>query len=190
MLHTEDISNLVDLLCKLKINIEQYLLCMMIKDRRFNEAYRYVHEIGVFKMEDLLDLEEKGYIYNFQNGKPDFQYCMITDKFLEVVYNNNIESPGEELWDIYPNFIRVDNKKLIAKNTNKDKFCMDYSRKYGMYVEVHKKIMEITQWGKEKGLIQCGIQKYLETEQWNALISEKKQENNKPKNALPSQREF
>lgn len=186
MISSDNISYMIDTLVKLDINIEQFLFCIILKDRREHELYRYTDKIKHFSEEDIQDLIEKGYIYCYNDHNATFDQYTLTDKFSELVYTLDIDQPGEELWDSYPTFITVgSNTKTIARNYNKNEFVREYYKKYGRFKVIHDEIIKLTIYGRKKGLINCGIQKYLAEERWIAI----KEDYEANKNAsLPSNR--
>lgn len=185
MLNTNEITLLVDLLAELEISVEQYLFCMMVKDNRTAEMYKYTEKVKYFLPKDLDDLEEKGYINCYDKSSRTFDTYNIEEKFVSLVQNLDPVQPGEELWDAYPTFIKVgDNNRTVAKNYNKDKFIKEYFMKHGMHKNKHAMIMELTKYARNKGMINCGIQRYLEEERWLAIKDDYKRSNA----VLPSQR--
>lgn len=189
MFSTQQITDAVDICVDLNINIEQYFFCMMLKDNRVHELYRYITEArseGLPKS-DLLDLEEKGYVICYDNSDPTPDNYTVTDEFIEKVYNIRPKQSGEEAWDAYPRFIRVDGKKFSARTANKEQWIDTYARRYGRFVQKHKKIMSAIKYGRENKLITCGIQKFLDSELWDSLIVDMK-EAKKPRIA-PAHRE-
>lgn len=174
MLSTEQITDLINILARLNINVEQYMFCMILKDNRIHELYRYVNEISPFREEDLQDLEDKGYIAKFAKDSTTSDNFMVTDKFTSSIYNLDPSQPGEDLLDLYPSFVNVEGKRYPAKNVIKEDFLKEYYRKYGRYIGKHKEILELTKYGISKGLINMGLKKYIDSEFWESIKRDRK----------------
>lgn len=185
MLEEDNIIVFIDLLKDLKINLTQYFFCKLLLHNKLEELYMYIEEIETIPNEYIIELEELGYIVCWNPSSRTLDTFSITEKFESLIYRYDPDVPGMELWDIYPVRIRVRDKPVFAKQTNRDKFLKDYYVKYGKHVKLHKEIMSLTEYAVKNNLIQCGIQKYLESEGWNSIrLAKKSAPNARPADKL------
>lgn len=205
MFNLTEIRRVVNICTELQITAEQLMFCIMVQENRVQEMYRYTHEINFdrtleriypkklikevretypqfaptlfpYSLTMIEDLIEKGYLKRYKEDDGDLvDNFIVLDKFNTKVFNSFPEESGKEVWDAYPEFIRVDGKKLAAKSCSKDEWVIEYARKYGRYKNQHKKIMEAVKYGRESQLITWGIKKFMEAELWDYLLAAQKE---------------
>ena len=54
----------VDFLCKHNISPDQFLFLYIIYENDYASLYKYVHQNGGFDLDELGDLEDRGYLVN------------------------------------------------------------------------------------------------------------------------------
>lgn len=202
MLNFNDVNEYFDFLCKHKLTPEQfaflYTLVLDEKDeqglfvfhadvkgnvmRASANIYRYASALGGWKVNEIKDLEERDFIRNFNRSQGSTTESIpdnfeVNDSFKKLL----IEPPlkvGEELWREYPDFIVVNGKNVRAKTCDKDYIIKKYHRIIQGSLKRHKKVMETLRQDKSNHAINMGIQKYVESRQWEATmnLAEEKQQ--------------
>lgn len=79
---------------------------------------------------------------------------------------------GKEFFDAYPPFININGKMCSIKNFTKahifslEDFCIFYAKSIKSSPELHQRIMEAVEFGKEKNLINYSILEFLASQKW------------------------
>ena len=116
------INEIIDTCVKRKISPNQLLYLYSMYKGKWADIYKYLMEVKCLSYEDLQYLEEEGYIINWKNNKTKelkwehssldyFDKFEVTDKFKRLLFIDSTEA-GEELFEIYPKFVTVGDKKV------------------------------------------------------------------------------
>lgn len=152
--------------------------------------YRFIEEHGGFKLKELEELEERGYLKNSDpTGK---SYTMdkfsVTDEFISMIHANNPADLFEEFVSLYPNFLFINAKKIPTKGCNMEELEKRYVKLIEKNLPLHKCIIESVEWGKQYGYLNTGILKFFESRAWETIQSEMRY--SVQNGTLPSDNEF
>lgn len=174
----------VDFLVKHEITFEQYALCYMLHEdkyeiningqRRYTQSgpaianvYKYSQSIGKWDKKALNDLVEKGILKRLGNrNSPDM--LEVTDKFAKLMFADM--SDFEQLFDLYPSHLDFGPGKAkgILKACNKEE--VEKSYKIAVRTKAkHKYIMDITRWAKKHNMLNLSFEKYVKGRYWEVL---------------------
>ena len=169
-----DINEYVDFLCKSQIDPNQFLICWLIYNKDRKNSYKYISELKRFKVEDILELEKKGYLANVKSRSDssntlELDDYITTQKFDDFVIIDKVEI-GEEFWNFYLKWIWINGSKVSAKSCDKDEFIENYAKKIKNNKKKHLKIMEIYERYKKENLYaDMKIDKFIGSEHWENL---------------------
>lgn len=169
------LDDYVSFLCKHNMSGDQFLFCCLIYERKFNLLYKILNERNGFDIDELSDLEDRGYLLN-KNRDGEFQTDMyeITDKFLNEIYRNE-DVMWKEVIDTYPMWIYIEGKRVSAQSTDLDALKEVYLKKIKRAGGTHKKIVDLIEYAKSNDLIEMGIDKWVRGEQWKPIEKIKKE---------------
>jgi hypothetical protein len=197
MLNFDDINEYFDFLCKHQLTHEQfafmYTLVLDKKDKYGNyyldynskhrpkhtsaNVYKYADQVRRWNPTDIDNLVERGLIYDYNDQTGDGQRESYPDRMeVSQTFAELLVAPshvlGQDLWDNYPNFIYVDEKKVRAKTCDKDELIEKYNNIINGSKKQHKKVMEALDYDKKRNGITMGIEKYVKSRQWEATLEE------------------
>jgi hypothetical protein len=160
----------VDVLSKSGLSPNQYLFAYLIHKGNFPLMYRYVREVGRFKLEDIQTVLEKGYIIDVNKDRGDRtetfpDHYIPTSSFKELMINET-EDDVEELWEIYPPFILINGNKAPGKSTDISVLAKPYSVAIKGSPDKHQEVKEILEWAIEKKVISMGFEKFILGRGW------------------------
>ncbi len=168
----DNIDKYVELLCDLEISEHQFLILFLISNKDEKNIIRYKNTFKSFKIDELLDLIDRGYIEDFgivRDNKQSFNIYdfLVTDKFKEVVTIDK-DDAIEELLSVYPKWFEIKGIKVPAINygDNVTKMYHDVIKNNRIK---HQKIVSITKEYHEKftkGLAQKKIEDYISGRMW------------------------
>lgn len=109
------------------------------------------------------------------------------DSFIKKYFKLSLEC-GQELFDTYPTFLKMDNGKLIpAKNiasrvvfNSLEAFFLTYAKSIRFDRELHEEIIQSLEYAKENNIIQYGVVEYVISRKWEDHIKIMKENNNGP----------
>lgn len=187
-----DLDNVIEICISKGLKIEQFLFMYFLKKRKLQEykgddtrdpMYRYINarfkqygpDAIPFIIEDVEEIEQKGYLENFNppNGPILPDMFMITPKANSIFAT---EDMGKQLWENYPAIIKLKDKgtSFVAKaGEDPDVLVVKYLNKIGHSVDKHKFVMK--QLDKYKKLIEKGkvngykISDFVKYEIWNTI---------------------
>lgn len=168
------IREFVDLLCKLKISPNQFLICMLIHERDMAATIKYYEEnqVNRFSHKDIDELLERGLLLRITKDEKHYNLdqFIVTDLFSREFLIDN-DDAGEEFWNAYPSWIHMNNKKVSAKSCDKDDLIEKYAKKIKGSVKRHRDIMAVLEKYAEEnnGQATMGIDKFVGSEQWTIL---------------------
>lgn len=123
----------------------------------------------------LLSLQEKGIInksYKIPEKGATFNPRDVD--FNKVFLKSYIQHSGDmgmELFMNYPSFVNINGRQCSLKNISKlfnsmDDFCFAYGKVIKFNPEMHTKIMQLLEFGKENNLIHYGISEFVISLKW------------------------
>lgn len=176
---------------KFNITPNQFFVLYAVYKKDWDNLYRYVNNVsnkmneegkkitGFNVEEELFPLVEKGYLDNIFNKGHSFEVIdlMVTPHFADAIFIDT-EQAGQELYDSFPQWINVNGGKQVAKKGGdingvyfgKDQMLELYAKKIGNDRELHSKIIEATERGKEQGLINFTLRSYIYDEMWTSYM--------------------
>lgn len=168
------IREFVDLLCKLGISPNQFLICMLIHEKDVAGTIKYYEENkrNRFAVLDIDWLLNNGFLLRI-NKKNETEYeldeFIITAKFSEEFLVD--ESDGEEFWNAYPSWLFFDNSRKPAKVADKDDLIEEYLRKINHSKKKHLAIMKVLEKYVQdnKGFAAMNIKNFVGSQHWEQL---------------------
>jgi hypothetical protein len=169
-----------DFLVEHQMSIEQYMTCYILREDKERKAgskgylpmvtlYKYTEKIKPLDKDEMQDLIDRGYLV--QKGDklvPDM--LEVTGKFKQEIFNS--WTNFEQLFEIYPNRIDLGPGKGSASLKSLDRPMEEMGKYYASVVRTktkHQRILKITEWAKNNGLINMGIQKFVYQRFWRQL---------------------
>lgn len=168
-----DTEKLIDFLAKHKITFGQFIFCYLHYTKDFDSIYKYVNEVRPWTSEEIRDLEKRKMMRNLNQGESDdfSDMYVIEDWFLKEIFIGT-EQAGRELWDEYPPFFSMDGRRVPARSCNYDVLIKTYIRRIKNRKDIHENIMKVLRQAKKEDRISMGIEKWVSSAQWEALLLE------------------
>jgi hypothetical protein len=140
-------------------------------------VYKYADQVRRWNPTDIDNLVERGLIYDYNDQTGDGQKESYPDRMeVSQTFAELLAAPshvlGQDLWDNYPNFIYVDEKKVRAKTCDKDELIEKYNSIINGSKKQHKKVMQALDYDRKRNGITMGIEKYVKSRQWEATLEE------------------
>ena len=174
----------VNFLVKHRLTFEQYALCYMLHEDRYQvnkkgqrvyleagpaiaNVYKYSKGVRKWAKDEVEDLIQRGYLRrNGDRNSPDL--LDVTDKFSKAVFRMN--SDFEELFRIYPEECQKDrySPRLILKACNR----AEVARMYKNLVrtrEKHLYIINVTLWARDQNMLVVPLKDYVKNKYWEVL---------------------
>lgn len=156
------------------ITEKEYVLLSTMYYRLFDEelpklikqyAEKYGEEINgkktMFGIDIKKRLVEKGMLY-----KDGINY-QLTDKFLDLFVVEIIA--GNELIDIYPSFITVNNVRIPLKTESRIELRKLYWQEIGGVRTEHTEVIKDVKYGVNHELLNMNIRKFIESNFWRDI---------------------
>lgn len=166
-------------LYKNKISPNQFTLCYMLSQVYNGKEtpsikpifYEFVANFPkCFSEEEANDLIERGYLVNLDtNGKLRLDMLQATDKFNKLWFMDTFVG-GEELWNLYPDWLYIKNTKVPAKSCSKDDVIGYYLKAINYNRKKHIMVLETLEKAIKDNMINSGIEKWVLSHQWEILI--------------------
>jgi hypothetical protein len=166
-----------EFLCKHKLTPNQFWLCYLIHLDDKDMMYEYLKNVGKFSKDDIKVLEQKGFIFNNNpedeagESKYAFKHFIATSTFKELIFVDSSEA-FQELWNSYPDYLNIENKRIPAKSVDYDALEKVYSKLLKNDLVLHKEIVSLVKSAVTNNKIQMGIEKFVKSRQWEALRNE------------------
>lgn len=132
--------------------------------------------------EILLSLQNKGVILKtvkLPDPKGDQPLKIDDVKLNKNFLKKYLRHSGEMFWELYnayPEVCEINGRLMSLRNTfgqggwsNIDEAASFYAQRIGFNAKTHKEIIQLVEDGKEKGLINSGLVKFLRGEEWRNL---------------------
>lgn len=88
----------------------------------------------------------------------------LGDDFLDIYID--VHTAGNEIWDLYPKFIVINEVNIPLTTMDKNLFRKIYIDKILYNRQEHKEVVKDINYGKVKNLINVGIDKFVNSEFW------------------------
>lgn len=192
----EDVHEFAEFLIEYDITADQFFCCVLLSseaegykglpDRQsaISKFYKYHNMVvkgkkhSIWKKEHMDELVEKGFLQRVR-PKEDldrpykYDNFEATEKFLDLVFEEQGSAMGkyEEFWSEYPaRYETQDGKNLNIKSVNKEMLFNEY--KSALNEEDHETIMKCLKLAKQKDEVNCRIDKWLQSHQWEVYLDE------------------
>ena len=167
-----DVERYVEFIAKNKLAQSQFLMLYCIYKKKYNAINIYKEEfpnpdgsmIGEILKEDLIS---RGFIKKVNNENKADSY-EVTDKFTHI-FVSDIFNAADEVWDIYPPFIKINGVNTPLTNMDKFRFTNLYGERIRYSQQEHKEVIEDIRFGRENNLIRTSIENFTRAEAWNSI---------------------
>ena len=135
------------------VNVTQYLFMFFLIDRSFHKPFhesyakRYIKRFEMFKLEDVTDLIERGFVEDYNTkGESRPEFYTVRDEVIQLI--KATEDQAEELWNTYPpTFELPGNVNFISRHAgvlgDKDNAKRVYLKKIKRSKRKHKFVIEM-----------------------------------------------
>jgi hypothetical protein len=172
-------SEIIQFCIRHRIKVEQYFFMWLLLRKDWNRPFteslaRQYLKIAKFTLEDISDLEERGFIINMNtppNTLPEFY--IVNDEIANEIFAG--ESAGEELWKAYPpQFPLSTGGYFVARaGLDKDEMINLYLKKINNSPSKHKFVLEQIQkykvMVKEGKLLGKKLFDFISEETWDTI---------------------
>lgn len=163
----------IEFITKHNLTQSQFLLLHLMYKKKFNliKKYRecYPTDNGSMIGKNLTkDLIDRGFLV-----KIDSSY-KLGDIFLDIYIDDY--TAGNEIWDLYPKFIIINEVNIPLTTMDKNLFRKIYIDKILYSREEHLEVVKDIEYGTEKELINLGIDKFINSEFWKVLREKRLQD--------------
>lgn len=175
-----EISRILNILTKYGLTADELLLVrltFLARDEEGHPEYfkQWYSNGGKEQLKTLFEsLQNKGIILKSYNPKGYVPNDIEFNKnFLKSWQKNSLEM-GEELFNEYPPYIRINGSYIPIKDVSKrfaslNDFFFFYSKEIGHDPEKHEEVMKILRWAKENGQCNISLLNFVISHQWQAL---------------------
>lgn len=146
------------------INLEQFMVLHLLVGKKLRTIKLYANIFpfrnGKFLTDDdKQDLINRGFLVPTDGG------FMVGKAFLSIYVDQF--TAGNEIWALYPGFVKSHKGVMYPLvSMSKQVFRISYWDAIGGSWEEHQEIIKDVQYAIDNGLINFGIQKFLESEYW------------------------
>lgn len=186
-----DLDRYADFLMKHTISPNQFLFLWLIMNGKYSLLYKYCEEIKSFSKNEIFQLVDKGFIEKPKEASGGALFAddfVVTKKFRSLVFAEDPEAMFQEFWNLYPNYLFINSKKVPTKGTNMEELEERYVKMIKDNLSLHNAIIASVEWGKQHGFLNTGILKFFESRAWDYIHQEMRE--CIEQGELPSQNEF
>ena len=173
-----DPIKLSKLLVHFDLTPNQFFAVYMVWKDRHEFLADVISRQEAFVVTDLQKLVRLGYFEpyepetNFSSGDMRFNIDLhelrVTPKFTQSLFIED-DVAGRELFDAYPQFILINNQRVVAKSCNKDEYMKRYGMKIGYDAVMHAGVLKSLEWAKTKNLVNFSIKNFIDGEMWDSF---------------------
>ncbi len=160
------IDKYVNFLIDNQITERQFLALYLIYSKRMDliELYkkRVTNGMKIIPPEELPSLIEKGFVKLNVDGN-----AVLTDKFKNIFVDKHIAT--EEIYEVYPTFVYSNGVQIPLSAMDRNVFANLYEIAIMGSREEHNEILLDIEYGKEKELLNIGIEKFLKSKHWLSI---------------------
>jgi len=182
----------IDFLCKHKLTLNQFAICLLIHKKDTATMIRINNEIGkignylipngvdlqgkkryIKEIDDLIDRNFLRLTFIDKEDKYALDNFEVTTRFTD----NFIQEVDifEEFWQEYPKFIFVNGLEFPAKSTDYDELKEKYLKIIKNSKKKHRDIIEkLKRFKVDNQYAQMGIEKFVGSRQWDNFTDEVK----------------
>lgn len=162
-----------------RIKVEQYFFMWLLLRKDWNKPYgeslaRQYLKVTKFTMEDMADLEERGYVVNMNTPPSTLpELYLVNENIANEIFAG--EDAGEELWRAYPATFPLSNgSSFVARGGgDKDELIAEYLRRINNSPSKHSFVMK--QVSRYKELVAQGkinghkLSDFISMELWETI---------------------
>jgi hypothetical protein len=169
-----DVSKYVDFLTRNKLTEHQFLMLWLVHTKDKTNIIKYKNTFGEFKLVDILDLIDRGWINDFgivRDGVRTYNIYdfLVTDRFTQVILIDE-DDAYEELCKNYVKFIEVKGTRYPAITGDPVKLSKDYWKAHKGNRAEHERIVELTKRFVNDNKIQkVKIENYIKNQMWKLI---------------------
>lgn len=164
-----DLKEYSNFLCKHNMSGDQFLFCCLIYEKKLPLIYKIFNERGGFDIDELRDLEDRGYVINLNKENNTYaDMYVVTDKFKEGIYEDEFLM-WREMLSTYPQWIWIEGKRLPAQSADLDNLRVIYFSKIAKSPKKHREVIDLLAYASDHDLINMGIEKWIKGEQWRSI---------------------
>lgn len=159
--------------------IRTLLIMQNDNDRNlFHDCLEMMHALNISVKDIIISLQDLGYIlksYSIPKKGNEFDpYSIPVNKqFTNRLYKSSFEM-GKELFDNYPQFANINGcyvgiRSISRKFDSLEDAYFKYAKTIRFSPSKHKRIIELVNWAKDKGLINYSLSSFIVDQRWNDL---------------------
>lgn len=166
-------------LSKYHITPNQYIFLFLTHARQYEAMHKYCQEGTGFRPEEIIDLENRGYILNLNKaGNCYLDFFVLTDAVGSDLFEQDRDRAGLAFWNAYPIYVRnsATGEPSLLINTDKKQWLADYYLRVGHLPKKHSQVMDALDYAMDKDLVHINIRQWLDSEQWTLMLELKELE--------------
>lgn len=179
----------VDFLCKNQLSTNQFLLLYLLytekmakdlQDGRLKytiagNIYKWLDKGQGWTESEIADLIKKEYVISISKSNYEIDQLVLTNKFVDLMFINTGDA-FEELLELYPPTVTVQNTTFMTKACDLDACSKAYSKAIKNSNRKHQEVIELLKYGIEKKLVNTKIDKFVSGKLWEDLRRIKEKE--------------
>ena len=157
------------------VSVTQYLFMFFLIERSFHKPFhesyakRYVKKFEMFKLEDVIDLVDRGFIEDYNTkGESRPEFYAVRDEIIEFMKATNDQA--EELWNAYPPTFELPNGRFNSRHAGilgeKDNAKKVYLKKIKRSKRKHKFVIKMLK--KYLSLVEANLMNSMKLGDWIA----------------------
>lgn len=167
-----NVERYVNFIAKHKLTQAQFLMlyCLYKKEYSTINVYKEAFPnpdgtmIGQIMKDDLIN---RGFIARVGEGENASSYT-VTDLFTNI-FVSDIFHAADEVWDIYPPFMKINGANVPLTNMDKFKFANLYGERIRYDIHEHNQVIADIKFGREHNLIRVNIENFTRSEAWKSI---------------------
>lgn len=118
--------------------------------------------IGKSLNQDLID---RGFLEALSKEEGKEQKYKLTEKFTRL-FIKDVHEAARQFWDKYPGFVNIGGRNIPLTTMDQFRFANIYGERIDYSVEEHLEVLKDIEFGVNKNLISCSIEKFVMSENW------------------------
>lgn len=158
-------DELIDYCIELKLTSNQFLCLHFLITQRSVKIAQFAKTRKSKKFlsdNEKVDLINREFLIETTDGK-----YKVSDKFKDLYYDKF--EGGNELFELYPGFIKTNNGMIPATAMDIIEFRVLYWNKINGSRREHEEVMKDVRYAIEHNLLRFGIEKFLKSEYWRKI---------------------
>lgn len=157
-------------LIKYKITPNQFWFLYLRHTLDTDSLEEYIKAVRPWKREEIRDLVDRGLLDDLNSKGEEYAHAYFVSPTMLKDMFDDLEEPGEQLWDAYPPFFHSsDGTRYSARTCDKEWLEKTYGKRIKYSKKKHDKILELVAKLKSENKISMGIEKFVVSEQWSSI---------------------